>query len=139
MVFKHAKLHTLYCVQIYNAWSWKKKKNYPNYAFFYADDIPSELQVSIGWCHPRRIVAFCENCFCHNLKINKVKFIKVYISRMGISWGIYLNSQILTKKANKKKNHFFTKISVFWAKNAKIFKNKKLIKKVRKLSLDTCI
>ena len=31
------------------------------------------------------------------------------------------------------------KISVFWAKNAKIFKTKKLIKKLRKHSLDTCI
>ena len=47
-----------------------------------------------GWCHPRKIVAFCENCFCHNLKTNKVKYIKVYISREGISRGIYLNSQI---------------------------------------------
>ena len=37
-------------------------------------------------------------------------------------------------------NHFLAKISVFWAKNAKIFKNKKLIqKKVRKHSIDTCI
>ena len=25
--------------------------------------------------------SFCENCFCHNLKTNKVKYIKVYISR----------------------------------------------------------
>ena len=38
-----------------------------------------------------------------------------------------------------KKNHFLAKISGFWAKNAKIFKNKTLIKKVRKHSLDTCI
>ena len=44
--------------------------------------------------HPRKIVAFCENCFCHNLKTNKVKYIKVYIFRKGISRGIYLNSQI---------------------------------------------
>ena len=30
-------------------------------------------------------------------------------------------------------------ISIFWAKNYIIFKNKKLYKKVRKHSLDTCI
>ena len=29
-----------------------------------------------------------------NLKTNKVKYIKLYISRKGISQGIYLNSQI---------------------------------------------
>ena len=34
--------------------------------------------------------------------------------------------KILTKKA--KKNHFLAKISVFWSKNTKKFKNKKLIK-----------
>ena len=43
---------------------------------------------------PRKIVAFCENCFSQDLKTNKVKYIKVYISRKGISRGIYLNSQI---------------------------------------------
>ena len=43
---------------------------------------------------PRKIVASCENCFCRNLKTNKVKYIKVYIFRKGISRGIYLNSQI---------------------------------------------
>ena len=37
----------------------------------------SAMQCIIGWCHPRKIVACCENCFCHNLKINKVKYIKV--------------------------------------------------------------
>ena len=43
----------------------------------------------------------------------------------------FLFLKMLTKKSQKKK-HFLAKISVFWAKNAKIFKNKKLIKKVRK-------
>ena len=33
------------------------------------------------WCHPRKIVAFGENRFCRNLKTDKVKYIKVYISR----------------------------------------------------------
>ena len=40
---------------------------------------------------------------------------------------------------NAKKNHFLAEILVFWAKNDKIFKNKKLIKKVRKHTLNTCI
>ena len=44
-----------------------------------------------------------------------------------------------TLQPKKPKNHFLAKISVFWAKNAKIFKNKKLIKKVRKHSLATRI
>ena len=43
---------------------------------------------------PLQNCSFCENCFCHNLKTNKVKYIKVYIFRKGISQGIYLNSQI---------------------------------------------
>ena len=33
---------------------------------------------------------------------------------------------------NQKKKHFWAKISVFWAKNAKIFKNKKLFKESEK-------
>ena len=45
-----------------------------------------------GWCHPRKIVAFCENCFGPNLKTNKVKYIIVYISRKRISQGTYLNT-----------------------------------------------
>ena len=35
-------------------------------------------------------LAFCENSFCHNLKTNKVKFIKVYI----FIKEIFLNGQI---------------------------------------------
>ena len=38
--------------------------------------------------------SLCENCFCHNLKTNKEKYIKVYIFRTGISQEIYLNRQI---------------------------------------------
>ena len=52
--------------------------------------------------YPRKIVAFCANCFCHNLKTNKVKYIKVYIFRKGISQGIYLNRFVA-------KNHIFEK------------------------------
>ena len=44
-------------------------------------------------CHPCNLVAFGENCFCNNLKTNKVKYIKVYIFRMGIH-KIYFNRQI---------------------------------------------
>ena len=33
---------------------------------------------------PSQNCRFCENCFCHNLKTDKVKYIKVYISRNGI-------------------------------------------------------
>ena len=39
----------------------------------------------------------------------------------------YTHTKNLTKK-KKPKNHFLAKTSVFWTKNAKIFKNKKLIK-----------
>ena len=28
---------------------------------------------------------FCENCICHTLKTNKIKYTKVYIVRKGIS------------------------------------------------------
>ena len=45
----------------------------------------------------------------------------------------FLFLKILTKKSPFGQNFSF------WAKNAKIFKNKKLIKKVRKHSLDTYI
>ena len=33
-------------------------------------------------------VTFCKNCFCHNLKTNEVKYIKVYKFRKGILQGI---------------------------------------------------
>ena len=42
------------------------------------------LYRGLRWCHPLKIVPVCENCFCHNLKTNKVKYTKVYISRKGI-------------------------------------------------------
>ena len=44
----------------------------------------------------------------------------------------------MTKEA-KKKITLWPKFQFFWAKNAKIFKNNKLIKKVRKHSLDTVL
>ena len=50
--------------------------------------------VSLRMVPPSQNCSFCENCFCHNLKTNKVKYIKVYISRKGISEGIHLNYQI---------------------------------------------
>ena len=43
------------------------------------------------------------------------------------------------KKAKKKKSLIGQNFRFFLAKNAKIFKNQKLLKKVRKHSLDTCI
>ena len=70
--------------------------------------------------------SFCENCVCRNLKTNKIKDIKVYISRKEISRGIYLNSQIFWLKIvylrNRQKSYFLAKN--FSNKGKKIFLDK---------------
>ena len=55
--------------------------------------------------------------------------LKVFISRKEISQGTYLNRQICGQKSLK---HFIAKNSGFIGENAKIFQNKKLIKKTEK-------
>ena len=61
----------------------KTKLYHSQQVCFYTHSTTMECNTSIsqnnvfsqGWCHPRKIVDFCENCFCHNLKTNKVKYI----------------------------------------------------------------
>ena len=62
--------------------------------YWLADDplhVDVDLVLNQGWCHPRKIAAFCENCFCRNLKTYKVKHMKVNSFKKEISQGIYLN------------------------------------------------
>ena len=82
---------------VYNLALFNGDRPIPTYAYSYIVD--TYLQNNGGAKSfkdgaTRKMVAFCENCFCHNLKTNKVKYIKVYIFRKEISRGIYLNSQI---------------------------------------------
>ena len=76
--------------------------------------------------------AFCERCFCHNLKTNKVKYIKLYISGKGIWRIIYLNrflaKNLIFEKSpqkwffGKKKKNSKGKKNIFGQKSPKTVK-----------------
>ena len=68
--------------------------------------------------------SFCEHCFWHNLKTNKVKYIKVYIPRKGISRGIYFCSQIYRIFENRQKIDFLADFFFFFNKGKQIFLDK---------------
>ena len=94
--------------------------------------------IEVIWVH---LVTFGENCCCHNLNIKIVWYIKIFSLEWNFTRNLSKLSEFWPKKLKKlfkgslaKKSDIF-----FFQKNQKDVKNMKLIKKVRKLFLNTCI